>query len=267
MSARYSLAELAQSLIEHGPRKALQTSRRIRAIHNHITVVDTTKAVYVWEHDSFPTIYVPSIDIRNGKLADKQSISVELKERAAISQLIVPAHDVLEEKKVDGVLRFFPDVTLGPLSDLVRFDFRSIDQWLEEDEPIFVHAKDPFKRVDILRSERPIQVKVGGKTVAKTESSMHLLETGLPTRYYLPLASVDQTVLRKSNLKTKCPYKGEAEYYHVVVDGKTHENLVWYYNHPTHESGGIAKLLCFYNEKVDIILDGELQERPKTKFA
>jgi hypothetical protein len=126
MSARYSLAELAQSLIEHGPSKALQTSRRIRAIHNHITVVDTTKAVYVWEHDNFPTIYVPLVDIRNGKLADKQNISVELKERAAISQLIVPAHDVLEEKKVDGVLRFFPDVTLGPLSDLVRIDFRSI---------------------------------------------------------------------------------------------------------------------------------------------
>ena len=124
MSTR--LAELAQNLIEHGPRKALPTSRRIRAIHNHITVVDTTKAVYVWEHDSFPTIYVPLVDIRNGKLADQQNISVELKERAAISQLIVPGHDVLEEKKVDGVLRFFQDVTLGSLSDMVRIEFRSI---------------------------------------------------------------------------------------------------------------------------------------------
>ncbi|RBR20890.1 uncharacterized protein FIESC28_05042 [Fusarium coffeatum] len=267
MGSRQGLAELAQNLIEHGPRKALPTSRRIRAIHNHITVVDTTKAVYVWEHDSFPTIYVPLVDIRNGKLADQQNISVELKERAAISQLIVPGHDVLEEKKVDGVLRFFQDVTLGPLSDTVRIEFRSIDQWLEEDEPIFVHAKDPYKRVDILRSERPVEVKVAGKTVAKTESSMHLLETSLPTRYYLPLTAVDQTFLRKSNLKTKCPYKGEAEYYHVVVDGKTYENLVWYYNHPTHESGAIAKMVCFYNEKVDIILDGELLERPKTKFA
>jgi hypothetical protein len=126
MGSRHGLAELAQSLIEHGPRKALPTSRRIRAVHNHITVVDTIKAVYVWEHDNFPTIYVPLMDIRNGKLVDKQNISVELKERAAISQLIVPAHDAIEEKRVDGILRFFQDVTLGPLSDLVRIEFRSI---------------------------------------------------------------------------------------------------------------------------------------------
>ncbi|KAF5680043.1 isoamyl alcohol oxidase [Fusarium heterosporum] len=261
------LVELAQSLIEHGPRKVLQTSRRVRAIHNHITIVDTTHAVFVWEHDSFPTIYVPLVDLKNSKLADKQNISVELKERAAVAQLIVPGHDGLEEVRIDRVLRFFQDVTLGALSDTVRIEFRSIDQWFEEDEPIFVHAKDPFKRVDILRSERPVEVKVNGKTVAKATSSMHLLETSLPTRYYLPLTSVDQTVLVKSDLKTKCPYKGEAEYYHVVVDGQRFDNLVWYYNHPTHESAGIARLLCFYNEKVDIILDGELLERPKTKFA
>lgn len=103
--------------------------------------------------------------------------------------------------------------------------------------------------------------------MAKAASSMHLLETGLPTRYYLPLTSVDQTVLQKSDMRSKCPYKGEAEYYHVVVDGKRFDNLVWYYNHPTQESVGVARLVCFYNEKVDIILDGELQERPKTKFA
>lgn len=96
---------------------------------------------------------------------------------------------------------------------------------------------------------------------------MHLLETGLPTRYYLPLPSVDQSVLRKSDLTTKCPYKGDAEYYHVVLGGEVHENLVWYYRLPTHESAGIAGLVCFYNEKVDIILDGNPLERPKTHFA
>jgi len=78
---------------------------------------------------------VPLVDIRNGKLADQQNISVVLKERAAISQLIVPGHDVLEEKKVDGVLRFFQDVTLGPLSDTVRIEFRSIGMCsLEQDK-------------------------------------------------------------------------------------------------------------------------------------
>ncbi|KAK2674591.1 Superfamily of unknown function DUF427 [Fusarium oxysporum f. sp. vasinfectum] len=241
MSSASGLVELAQSLIEHGPRKTMQTSRRIRAIHNHTTIVDTTHGVYVWEHNSFPTVYVPVVDVKNAKLVDKKNISVELKERAAIAQLVIPAHDSIKEAKVDNVVRFFQDVTLGALSDMVRIEFRSIDQWFEEDEPIFVHSKDPFKRVDILHSTRPIEVKVNGRTVAKATSSMHLLR--------------------------QCPYKGEAEYYNIVIDGKTFENLVWYYNHPTLESAAIARLVCFYNEKVDIILDGELQERPRTKFA
>ena len=141
------------------------------------------------------------------------------------------------------------------------------DEWLEEDTPIFVHPKDPFKRIDTLPSTRPIEVKVAGTTVAKSNFAIHLLETGLPTRYYLPLSSVDPSLLRKSDLITKCPYKGEAEYYNVVVGETEHRNLVWYYRLPTHESAAIAGLVCFYNEKVDIYLDGELQERPQTGFA
>lgn len=143
----------------------------------------------------------------------------------------------------------------------------TIDQWLEEDAPIYVHPKDPFKRVDILPSSRSIEVKVGGKTIAKSAHSVHLLETSLPTRYYFPLGAVNQSVLRKSDLITQCPYKGDAEYYHVVVDGEQRKDLVWYYRLPTHESAQIAGLVCFYNEKVDIILDGELQERPNTFFS
>ncbi|KAM5529012.1 hypothetical protein FOXYSP1_16856 [Fusarium oxysporum f. sp. phaseoli] len=266
MAGNSDLVELGRRLIEHGPRKSLETARRVRAIHNRTTIVDTTQAVFIWEH-RYPTIYVPQVDIKNSKLSDKQEIAVEGKDRAAVAELIIPSHDGLEETRVDGVLRFIQDVTLGPLSGMVRIEFRSVDQWLEEDDPIYVHPKDPFKRVDILRSQRPIEIKIKGKTVAKAASSMHLFETGLPTRYYLPLASVDQATLRKSTLRTKCPYKGEAEYYNVVVDGQELENLVWYYTLPTHESAAIAGLVCFYNEKVDTILDGELQARPKTHFA
>lgn len=112
-----------------------------------------------------------------------------------------------------------------------------------------------------------MEVQVAGTTVAKSDFAVHLLETGLPTRYYLPLSSVDQSVLRKNDLMTRCPYKGEAEYYDVVVSGTEMRNLVWYYRLPTHESAAIAGLVCFYNEKVDILLDGEMLERPRTKFA
>ncbi|KAM5361366.1 hypothetical protein ACJZ2D_013136 [Fusarium nematophilum] len=262
-----NLVELAQNLIELGPRKTLPANRRVRAIHNQTIIVDTTKGVYVWEHDYYPAIYVPQADVINCKLTDKQDISSQDKATAAVVELVVPAHDGLDEARTDRVVRFANDKSLGPLAGLLRIEFGSISQWLEEDVPIYVHPKDPFKRVDILASLRPIEVKVMGKTVAKAASSMHLFETGLPTRYYLPLASVDQSVLRKSDLKTKCPYKGEAEYYHVVAGGQEMKNVVWYYRLPTHESAAIAGLVCFYNEKVDIVLDGELQERPKTLFA
>lgn len=147
------------------------------------------------------------------------------------------------------------------------FTNKNPDGWLEEDTPIYVHPKDPFRRVDILPSSRPIKISLNGITLAESPSSVHLLETGLPTRYYLPLASVNQEYIRQSNLITKCPYKGDAEYYDVVIDGQSFPSLVWYYRLPTLESAGIAGLVCFYNEKVDITLDGKLLERPKTHFG
>lgn len=166
------------------------------------------------------------------------------------------------------------DVLLRAGLDCVQFTHsldlpadKSLDHWLEEDVPIYVHPKDPYKRVDLLPSTRSVEVRVKDKTVAKSPSSVHLLETGLPTRFYLPLASVDQSLLQASDLITKCPYKGDAEYYDLVVDGETMPNLVWYYRHPTLECAGISGLVCFYNEKVDILLDGHILERPKTFFS
>ncbi|KAJ3550200.1 hypothetical protein NM208_g101 [Fusarium decemcellulare] len=267
MANKQTITDLARRLIQDGPRKTLPTSRRVRAIHNNTFIVDTTKSIYVWEHDYYPTLYVPRAHLKNCQLNDKQEIGGQGKGKAAVAELVVPSPHGGGEATVDGVLRFDDDESLGPLAGNVRINFNSISQWLEEDVPIFVHPKDPFKRVDILASQRHIQVKVQGKTVADAASSMHLFETGLPTRYYLPLASVDPAVLRKSDLITRCPYKGEAEYYHVVVDGEEISNIVWYYRLPTHESSAIAGLVCFYNEKVDIIIDGELQSRPSTHFA
>ncbi|TDZ22101.1 hypothetical protein Cob_v004833 [Colletotrichum orbiculare MAFF 240422] len=265
---RANLPELAQYLLKNGPRKTRPTFRRVRIILNHTYIVDTTKAVHVWEHDGYPQYYIPTSELRNCNWKDKQNIHAEndgASSPASVVEVTVATHDGLQEFKTDRALRFSDDEkAAGVLSGLIRLEFGSMDQWLEEEVPIHVHPKDPFKRIDILPSSRSVEVRVAGKTVAKTDHAVHLLETGLPTRYYLPLSAVDQSVLRKSEFTSQCPYKGDAEYYHVVVDGQEHRDLVWYYRLPTHESAAIAELLCFYNEKVDIILDGELLERPKT---
>ena len=74
-------------------------------------------------------------------------------------------------------------------------------------------------------------------------------------------------LLTPTDLATECPYKGVASYYDVTVGAQTHENLVWWYPFPVPESQKIAGYVCFYNEKVDIVVDGEPQERPKTVFS
>lgn len=117
-----------------------------------------------------------------------------------------------------------------------------------------MHPKDPFKRVDILQSARGIKVSLKGTTIAETSSCMQLYETGLPVRYYMPLTAINTSVLRPSKTTTQCPYKGEAEYYDVVVGGETYKDIVWFYTRPTIECAAIAGLCCFYNEKVDMMI-------------
>ena len=135
-----------------------------------------------------------------------------------------------------------------------------------------------------MQSTRRITVSIAGKVVADSGFAVHLYETGLPTRYYLPLTSVDQSLLRPSKNRTKCPYKGEAEYYHVEIEGKVYENVVWYYNSPIIESAAVLGLVyvlpsvpkdqdptdsarAFYNEHVDIAIDGRKVDRPNTLFG
>ena len=149
------------------------------------------------------------------------------------------------------------------------------DQWFEEDTPIHVHPKDPFKRIDILQSDRPIRITLNSHTLAESSTSMHLYETTLPTRYYLPLTSLNNASLRPSETRSLCPYKGEAQYHDVVLpNGEVYRDLVWYYTRPTSESAGIVNLRCFYNEKVDVWIKGvgegagwRKMERPVTHFV
>jgi uncharacterized protein (DUF427 family) len=157
------------------------------------------------------------------------------------------------DKSTDRVVIF----NTSKLNRLVKIDFASIDQWFEEDVPIYQHPKDPYKRIDILNSTRSVKVALDGVTLAESSSSLFLYETNLRTRHYLPPTSVNWEYLTKSETETYCPYKGKANYYDVTVNGKKYKDLVWYYVYPTTESAPIAGHLCFYNEKVDVWVEGE----------
>jgi uncharacterized protein (DUF427 family) len=160
-----------------------------------------------------------------------------------------------------------PDADRAGLKDHITFYWNSMDAWYEEDDEVFVHPRDPHHRVDVLNSSRHVKVVVEGVVVAETRRPRLLFETGLPTRYYIPKIDVRMDLLEPTESTTACPYKGRASYWAVKVGDRHLADLVWAYPAPIPECPKIENLLSFYNEKVDIHVDGELQPRPKTQWS
>jgi uncharacterized protein (DUF427 family) len=143
-----------------------------------------------------------------------------------------------------------------------------VDAWFEEDEEVFVHPRDPYHRVDVLHSSRHIQIVVGGEVVADSSRPRLLFETGLPTRYYLPKLDVRLDLLKLSATVTRCPYKGVASHYSLVLNGVELKDAAWSYPAPIAEIPKIENLICFYNERVDqIIVDGKAETKPVTPWT
>jgi uncharacterized protein (DUF427 family) len=145
--------------------------------------------------------------------------------------------------------------------------FTWMDAWFEEDDEVYGHPRDPYKRVDVLHSSRHVRVLVAGALVAETRRPSLLFETGLPTRYYVPKADVRMDLLVPTETQTRCPYKGLATYYAVRVAATVVPDVAWCYRHPIPECGKIENLVCFFNERVDLYVDGELPPRPQTRWS
>jgi len=215
----------------------------------------------VWELPYYPTYYIPVDDVR------AELVKVGQGEHSP-SRGDATAYTVkVDGAEAEGAALRYEDSPVEELRGLVRLDWNAMDAWFEEDEEVFVHPRDPYKRVDVLPSSRHVRVEVDGVTVAESSSPRLLFETGLPVRYYLPKPHVRWDLLESTDTVTRCPYKGEAVYWSVKVNGTVHKDLAWSYPYPLPESLGVAGLVCFYNEKVDIFVDGVLQERPKTPFS
>jgi uncharacterized protein (DUF427 family) len=145
----------------------------------------------------------------------------------------------------------------------VRFEWEALDSWFEEDEPVFVHPRSPYSRVDVLRSSSSVRVELDGVVLAEAPDCVKLFETGLPTRYYLDRTNIDWTRLRHSDTVTRCPYKGTtSSYWSFDSDTASHEDIAWTYDFPTIHANRIAGLTAFYNEHVDLYVDGSLLPRP-----
>jgi len=233
--------------------------RRVRAFVGATQVLDTTSARYVWEWPAYPQYYVPLEDVTPGLLVDE-----------GVEEVRVPGPARLHGLAVDGRNR--PGAawlqTSGELAGTVRFDWGALDAWFEEDEQVFVHPRSPYSRTDALRSSRTVRVEIDGGLLAESSSPVMVFETGLPTRYYLPRTDVCWERLVPTDTVTECPYKGRTGgYWSARVGEAEHRDVAWAYDFPTRQLLPIAGLVAFYNEKVDLFLDGERLDRPVTHFS
>jgi uncharacterized protein (DUF427 family) len=240
-------------------------AKRLRVMFNGETVADSTNVRLMHETKHIPVYYFPRADVRADLLtATDHGSHCPFKGDAAY--WTVTAGDKTAENAVWSYTDPYDEV--ADIKDTMAFYWDRMDHWFEEDEEVFVHARDPYKRIDIVPSSRPVRVVLGGETVAASTQALFLYETGLPTRYYIPAGDVTPGLLEATDLATECPYKGRARYWSATVGGKTFEDIVWGYPDPVHESAAIKNHLCFFNEKVDAILvDGEEMPCPETPWS
>jgi uncharacterized protein (DUF427 family) len=230
--------------------RAEQAHKRVRALLAGQVVVDTIRPVLVWEGPHYPVYYLPRADVRAELVATGQVVRSASRGDAHRHHVVVPG------RQADDAAATHPDSPMPELRDLVRLDWDAMDTWLEEDEIVYGHARNPYHRVDVLASSRHVRVEIDGVTVADSVRPVVLFETAIRPRFYLPLSDVRTDLLRPSDSATHCPYKGTAGYYSVEVNGTLHEDVVWTYRTPLAESIRIAGLVCFYDEKVDVLVDG-----------
>jgi uncharacterized protein (DUF427 family) len=247
-----------------GPVRIEPCPRRLRVVLAGEVVADSEAAWYLFEQGHLPVYYFPRRDVRFDLLEPTDHHTTCPRKGIASYWSIV-----VGDRRAENAVWGYPEVIEGcpDITDLVAFYWNAVDAWFEEDDEVFVHARDPYKRIDTLRSSRHVQVYVEGELVAESRRPILLFETGLPTRYYLPLLDVRRDALVPSTTTTRCPYKGTASYWSVRTSTGLHEDLVWFYPSPIPEIPKIEQHLCFFNERVDLVVDGVALERPASPWS
>lgn len=262
----YLMASVAQLRFERTP-------RRVRVRHGDRTICDTTSAVLVWEPHRIVPVYAVPVDALDADLSPvEDAVSAAPDDLPPVlgpgnfGTHTCPGQPLVV--RVDGEViksaAFRPDD--ADLSDYVLLDFADFD-WLEEDQPLVGHPRDPFKRIDTLPSSRHVVVSLDGVVLADSHRPVALLETHLPVRWYVPMDDVRMDRLIPSDQRTTCAYKGHASYFSVAEAGETGRAIAWTYRDPLHDAVPVGNMVCFFAERTDLTLDGELVRRPVTPWS
>jgi uncharacterized protein (DUF427 family) len=250
------------------------TDKRIRAELGGATVVDSTRAVLVWEPKRIvPSYAVPVTDVQADiapapdSVADLPASVPELAGRPVLDPSIPFAVHTADGEAV--TVRAGGRVAAGfrpadpELEGYVILDFGDFDAWYEEDERNVAHPRDPFHRIDIVHSSRHVRIERDGEVLAESGRPYLLFESSLPARYYLAREDVREDLLAPSDTRTFCAYKGEASYLSLADEG----DIAWTYPEPLREAAEVTGRVAFFNERVDIVVDGKRLERPITPWS
>ena len=238
------------------------TPRWVRVRAGDVWVADSRAALLLawYGPGRLPSYWFPERDVRTDLLSpagDGPVPGMRVYDVRAGGELLAGAAQLFED----------PPEPLDAVRGHWSFTWDGRVAWFEEALEVHVHARDPSKRVDAMPSERHVRIERDGQLVAESRHAHALFETTLPTRWYLPAEDVRQELLEPSETVTMCPYKGTARFWSLRLGDELVADVAWSYPEPVVECPRIAGLIAFFNEKVDIVLDGERQERPFTPWS
>lgn len=250
----------------HAPGKAMYMepcSKWVRVMLGGETIADSRRTLLVSESGHQPVYYFPPEDVRRDVL-EPSDRHTHCPKKGDASYHTIRVRDRVEDAA--AWCYSHPLEGAAPIKDLIAFYWNRMDRWFEEDEEVFVHPRDPYHRVDVIPTSRRVRISLEGELLAETDQAMALYESNLPTRWYVPREDV-AAELEPTDTVTRCPYKGTAAYYAVHRhNGDPVKDLIWHYDEPLPAVAPIAGRLCFFNERVDVEIDGELEGRPETAW-
>ena len=243
----------------------IASPKRVRVMIDGETIADSIHMMLMRETRHLPVYYFPLENVRMD-LMRRTDYTTHCPFKGEASYWTL----ALCNREIENVMWSY-ETPYDDKPELVgygAFYWERIDKWYEEDEEIFVHPRDPHKRVDTVPSSRLVRVALGGEVVAESNRAHYLFETNIPTRYYIPKDDVRMALMRQTDSQTRCPYKGIASYWSAVIGGETFEDIAWSYPDPVPECPRIKDLMCFYNERVGAIhVDGSEVERTTTRWS
>jgi uncharacterized protein (DUF427 family) len=240
-----------------GPVTFQPSPKRVRAFvggTSGTAVADSEETLLAWEQGRMTPVYLfPAGDVAT------ELLSPAANPRHGAHHDLAEQWDLtLGERRIPGAAWSYSRGQVGEaLGDYIAVEPGALDTWLEEQERVIGHPRDPYHRVDLRRSERQVRIGVDGRTLAESRHPLLVFETDLPTQYYLPPEDVATELLAESGTRTVCPYKGQATYYSADIGDRTVPDIAWVYADPLPESGRLAGFVAFTGSKVDTEVDGK----------